>query len=139
MVPELRANTSVTASDFAASTSNASSVTVATPVPLLSPAVCNLLLEVCALPYNIDLPQMILCGHISPLNFHITREHMILLGKIAASLGLTDEPLPNPEAEEQEKRSSLGVRVKKHSTMEMFDIMSDVKDLYVLLVYAHFV
>lgn len=131
VVPEVRANTAVTSSEYATSSSQSSSVTIATPVPLVTPTGCHVVLEVCALPYNIDLPQMMLCGHISPLTFHVTREHMVLLGRIAASLGLLDEPPPAPEAEVQAK-SSLGVRVKRRSTMEMFDIMTDVKDLYVL-------
>jgi hypothetical protein len=125
IVPVVRTNTAASSNEYT-STSQAASVTVATPVALLQPASCQLLLEVCALPYNIDLPQIILCGHISPLQCQITREHTILLGKIAASLGVMDPVPEDPEAPPNQS----GVRVKKRSTMEMFDIMTDVKDLY---------
>lgn len=124
VVPVKKTNTSVSSNDFASS-SQASKVTVPTPVALLQPASCSVLLEVCALPYNIDLPQIIACGHISPLQCHITREHMVLLGKIAASLGLMDPVAVDPAA----PPNKSGVRVKKRSSMEMFDIMTDVKDL----------
>lgn len=140
VVPVMKVNTAVSASEHATSSSQSSSVAVATPVSLLAPTGCQLLLEVCALPYNIDLPQIVLCGHISPLQFHVTREHMVLLGRIAASLGLMDEPAEDTEAELQGNttHSSMGVRVKKRSTMEMFDIMTDVKDLYAFVHCASF-
>lgn len=98
-------------------------------VPLLFPVSFNLIAEVCALPYKSELPQIIVCGHISPVRMALDKDAMFLLARIAALSGFMEET-EEVEAETREKRkrakAALAMHKKKRKgIMDLADIVGE--------------